>query len=53
MNNMSIDRESLEQFKARLIDRYTAVELCEMLEITEEELLDAFEDKVMELHLDQ
>ena len=51
--DMSIDRETLETFKARLIDRYTAVELCEMLGITEEELLEAFEEKVMELRLDQ
>lgn len=43
-----IDREMLEQYKAELRDRFTAVELCEMLELTEDDILEMFEDKVIE-----
>ncbi len=43
-----IDREMLEQYKAELRDRYTAVELCEMLELTEDDILEMFEDRVVE-----
>lgn len=46
---MSMDREILEEFKAHLKDKYTAVELCELLNLTEDDLLEMFEDKVMEL----
>lgn len=44
-----IDREILEEFKAELKDRYTAVEICEILNLTEDDLLEMFEDKVAEL----
>lgn len=43
-----IDREMLEQYKAELRDRFTAVELCEMLELTEDDILEMFEDRVVE-----
>ena len=46
---MSMDREILEEFKLHLKDRYTAVELCELLELTEDDLLEMFEEKVIEL----
>jgi hypothetical protein len=46
---MSIDRDLLEEYKAELKDRYTAVEICELLQLTEDDLLEAFEDKVIEL----
>ena len=48
-----IDRDLLEEFKQRLKDRYTATELCELLELTEDDLLDAFEEKVLELHIEE
>jgi hypothetical protein len=43
-----IDREMIEEYKAELRDRFTAVELCEMLELTEDDILEMFEDKVIE-----
>lgn len=48
-----LDREKLEQLKARLKDRYTAVELCELLGLTEDDLLEMFEDAVMERDWDE
>lgn len=45
---MSVDRELLEEFKAQLLDRYTAEELVEVLQITAEDILEMFEDKVTE-----
>lgn len=47
---MSVDFEILESFRQRLLDRYDVLELVELLGITAEELLDAFQDKVLELH---
>lgn len=49
MIDMSMDRELLEEFKAELKDRYTAVEICELLDLTEDDLLEMFEEKVVEL----
>ena len=46
---MSMDRELLEEYKNQLRDRYTAVELCELLELTEDDILEMFEDKIVEL----
>lgn len=43
-----LDREALEEFKDELRDKYTAVELCEMLGLTEDDILEMFEDKVIE-----
>jgi hypothetical protein len=44
-----LDRELLQDRKAHLADRFTAVELCELLNLTEWDLLEAFEERVMEL----
>ncbi len=44
-----MDRDILEEFKLRLKDRHTAAELCELLNLTEDDILDAFEEQVMEL----
>ncbi len=38
--------ELLERYKERLLDIYTAPELCDILNISAEELLVTFEDKV-------
>lgn len=43
-----IDREILEEFKLSLKDKYTAEELVEILGITEDDILEMFEDKVIE-----
>lgn len=42
---MSQDLELIEQFRLRLVDRYTATELVDLLDITIEEILEAFEEK--------
>jgi hypothetical protein len=47
-----LDRERLEELKARLKDKYTAVELCELLGLTEDDLLEQFEEQVMEVDWD-
>jgi hypothetical protein len=44
-----IDREMLEEYKAHLKDKYTAVEICELLELSEDDLLEMFEEKVIQL----
>lgn len=46
---MSIDLEILEEFKQELVDKYTPAELVELLDISEWELLEAFQEKVIEL----
>lgn len=43
-----LDRDLLEEFKQSLMDKYSSVELVELLGIPEDELLDAFEDYVIE-----
>lgn len=50
---MSINYELFEEFKAQLADRYTATELVELLELTEWDIIEMFQDKVMELHLSE
>jgi hypothetical protein len=42
-----IDRELQEEYRKRLIDRYTAAELVEILNLTPEDILDAFEEEWM------
>lgn len=49
---MSLDRELLEEFKARLADRYTAYELVELLDLDVWQILEVFEEEVTELRLD-
>jgi hypothetical protein len=34
-------------FRQNVIDRYSAAELCELLDLTTEELIDAFQEEVM------
>lgn len=48
---MSIDDELFEEFLKNLADRYTAVELVELLELTEWDILEAFREKFLELQL--
>lgn len=47
--NMSVDYELFEEFKKELSDRYEAVELCELLGLDVWDLLESFEEKVLEL----
>lgn len=47
---MSIDREVLEEYKQTLADRYMAPELVELLNLDVWEILEEFEEKVIELH---
>lgn len=44
-----IDRDTLEEFKAHLADKFTASELAEILELDVWQIIEAFEDKVLEL----
>lgn len=46
---MSLDLELFLEFRERLVDKYTAEELCELLGLTAEDIIDAFEEKVLEL----
>lgn len=46
---MSMDRELLEEFKLMLADRYTAVELVELLELDVWDVIEMFEEKIVEL----
>jgi hypothetical protein len=47
---MSVDREVLEEFKQSLSDKYTAEELCELLQLDVWDIIEAFEDKIIEYH---
>lgn len=47
---MSIDYEVLDEFKNDLASKYTAEELCELLGLDVWDLIEAFEEKIMELH---
>lgn len=47
---MSMDREILEAYKSALADRYAAEELCELLELDVWDIIEMFEDKIVELH---
>lgn len=49
MINMSIDVELLEEYKLELADRYTAEELVELLQLDVWEIIEMFEDRIMEL----
>lgn len=46
---MSIDRDLLDEYKRQIADRYTAPELVELLELDVWEVIEAFEEKVVEL----
>lgn len=43
---------TLNELKERIAKYYDTITLCEILQITEEELLERFEDRVFE-HLDE
>ena len=43
---------TLQELKERIAQYYDVVTLCEILQITEEELLDRFEDRVFE-HIEE
>jgi hypothetical protein len=43
------DVETIDLFLKRIIDKYTAEELCEMLGLTTEQIVDAFYEQVLEL----
>lgn len=46
---MSVDREVLEEFKESLADKYTAEELCELLQLDVWDIIEAFEEKILNL----
>lgn len=43
-----LDDERVEDWLARLADKYTAIELCELLELTEWDIIEMFRDKILE-----
>lgn len=47
---MSYDDELLDEFKKDLADKYTAEELCELLKLDVWDILEQFEERVMNLH---
>lgn len=49
MIDMSMDRELLEEFKKELADKYTAEELSELLGLDVWDIIEMFEDKIVEL----
>lgn len=49
MIDMSIDYDLLEEFKKELADKYTAEELSELLELDVWDIIEAFQEKVIEL----
>lgn len=53
MIDMSVDYELFEEFKNQLADRYTAEELCEKLNLDVWDVIEAFQEKVIELHREQ
>lgn len=44
---MAIDEDILDQYKRHLADRYTAEELCELLDLDVWDIIEMFEDKIM------
>lgn len=46
---MSIDYELLDEYKNSLADKYTAEELCELLELTVWDIIEAFPEAILEL----
>ena len=43
-----VDLEMVEEFKARIADRYTAAELCELLEIPVEDIIETYIELLIE-----
>lgn len=50
---MMLDQELLNEFKACLADRFTAEELCELLHLDVWDIIEAFQEQIMELKLDE
>jgi len=46
-----LDRELLEEYKNQLADRYTAAELVELLELDVWQILEMFEEEIIELRV--
>ena len=44
---MGLDLGLLEEFKARLADRYTAAELVEMVDISDEEIIEEYWSRIL------
>lgn len=47
---MSLDTELIEEFKNRLADRYTAVELVELMEISVEDIIEKYIEYILQFH---
>ena len=50
---MTLDTELFEEFKLELADRFTAEELCEILGLDVWDIIEAFQEKILEIHLDE
>lgn len=48
MINDMIDEDRLQEFLDKIADKYTATEICEILGLTEWDLLEQFREFVME-----
>jgi hypothetical protein len=48
-----IDEDIFQEFKLRLADRYTAEELCELLNLDVWDIIEAFSEKILELHIEE
>lgn len=48
---MSIDEDTFEEYLCELADRYTAEELCELLELNVWDVIEAFRDNLRDRHL--
>lgn len=44
-----MDFELIEEFKKELADKYTGEELCELLQLDVWDIIEAFQEKVIEL----
>ena len=49
---MMLDLELVDDWKNYLADKYTAEELCELLKLDVWDILEAFEERVLELRED-
>jgi len=47
MNDM-VDTERVQEAKDRLADRYTSAELCELLEVPVEDIIEEYWDTILE-----
>lgn len=48
-----LDPEQVLQLIKKLDDRFTAEELCEILNLTVDDMVDAFFDKIVEVNWDE